>query len=186
MLNQLLEPVVSWDQQDLMQTTGRIVAMWETTVGFRRPKQILVDAIGYGAGVADRLKEQGLPAVAINVAEKPGIFDRYLRQRDELWFRAREWFQNRDVVICADDVLAGELSSIHYTFTSSGKIVVESKDDMKKRGLRSPDLADAFVLTFAASSKFDRGFSESRHRADDGQRPARTNSGKFSPFKWRR
>lgn len=149
MMNHLLEPVVSWSQADLMQTTGRIVAMYETTIGHRRPKQILVDAIGYGAGVADRLKEQGLPAIAVNVSEKPGIGERYLRQRDELWFKAREWFQERDAVICDDETLIGELSSIRYTFTSNGKIRVEGKDEMKKRGLRSPDcfVAGTLVLT---------------------------------------
>jgi len=54
-----------------------------------------------------------------------------------------------------DDTLVGELSSVHYTFSSGGKVVVESKDEMKKRGLRSPDIADAFVMTFAAGSQFE-------------------------------
>ncbi len=181
MLNHVLEPVTSWAHVDLMQTTGRIVAMWETTIGFRRPKQILVDAIGYGAGVADRLKEQGLPAIAVNVSEKPGVGERYLRQRDELWFNAREWFQQRDCVVPADEVLTGELSSIRYNFTSGGKVVVESKDEMRKRGLRSPDLADAFVMTFAAASRFDRGHDKQAFR--DKPRITRTN-GRYSPFKW--
>jgi hypothetical protein len=45
--------------------------------------------------------------------------------------------------------LIAELTAPTYTFTSTGKLQVESKADMKKRGLRSPDLADAFLLTFA-------------------------------------
>lgn len=48
-----------------------------------------------------------------------------------------------------DEALISELTTPLYSFTSSGKIVVESKDDLKKRGVRSPDLADAFLLTFA-------------------------------------
>jgi hypothetical protein len=44
--------------------------------------------------------------------------------------------------------LAGELSSVRYGFDGSGRVVVESKDAMKRRGLRSPDLADALALTF--------------------------------------
>ena len=48
-----------------------------------------------------------------------------------------------------DDALVAELTAPTYSFTSTGKMVVESKADMKKRGLRSPDLADAFLLTFA-------------------------------------
>jgi phage terminase large subunit len=68
-----------------------------------------------------------------------------MRLRDELWAKGREWFQNRS---CSDALIA-ELTSPTYTFTSTGKLLVESKADMKKRGLRSPDLADVFLLTFA-------------------------------------
>ncbi len=52
-----------------------------------------------------------------------------------------------------DDALIAELTAPTYTFTSTGKMVVESKADMKKRGLRSPDLADAFLLTFASGER---------------------------------
>jgi hypothetical protein len=52
-----------------------------------------------------------------------------------------------------DDGLVAELTAPTYTFTSTGKMVVESKADMKKRGMRSPDLADAFLLTFACSER---------------------------------
>jgi hypothetical protein len=52
-----------------------------------------------------------------------------------------------------DDGLVAELTAPTYTFTSTGKMVVESKADMKKRGMRAPDLADAFLLTFACSER---------------------------------
>ena len=52
-----------------------------------------------------------------------------------------------------DDALIAELASPTYTFTSMGKMVVEAKADMKKRGMRSPDLADAFLLTFACERR---------------------------------
>jgi hypothetical protein len=52
-----------------------------------------------------------------------------------------------------DDALIAELTAPTYTFSSTGKMVVESKADMKKRGTRSPDLADAFLLTFAFGDK---------------------------------
>ena len=50
-------------------------------------------------------------------------------------------------------LLIAELTAPTYTFSSTGKMVVESKADMKKRGLRSPDLADAFLLTFACAER---------------------------------
>ena len=52
-----------------------------------------------------------------------------------------------------DEALIAELAAPTYTFSSTGKMVVESKADMKKRGMRSPDLADAFLLTFAYGDK---------------------------------
>jgi hypothetical protein len=75
-----------------------------------------------------------------------------MRLRDELWFKAREWFEARTATL-NDDALIGELVSVKYKITSSGKLQVESKDEMKKRGNRSPDLADAFCLTFAAGAE---------------------------------
>ena len=69
------------------------------------------------------------------------------------WFKGREWFQDRACSMPKDDALIAELTSPTYAFTSTGKMVVESKADMKKRGLRSPDLADAFLLTFACGER---------------------------------
>lgn len=148
--NALLECIKPWQNKDIMQTAGIVMDEWNKTWPEDKPKEILVDAIGLGAGVADRLRELGLPAHAINVAERPSSRDRYERMRDELWFRAREWLEARDCVMPDDAALIAELTDVRYTFRSTGKIKVESKDEMKERALKSPDLADAFVLTFAA------------------------------------
>jgi hypothetical protein len=90
----------------------------------------------------------GLPVVGINVGEQPAIQERYMRLRDELWFRSREWLAARDCKLC-DDALVAELTLPKYKYQSNGKIQVESKDEMKKRGITSPDLADAWNLTLA-------------------------------------
>jgi hypothetical protein len=152
----LLAPITTWSNKDLMQTCGLVMAEWKRVENFEdeRPAEILVDSIGLGSGVCDRLSEMGLPARGINVAETPSTSDTtYMRLRDELWFKAREWFQGRDCRIPeGSDELVAELSVPHYAYTSSGKIKVEDKASMKKRGLRSPDLADAFCLTMAHES----------------------------------
>ena len=147
--NKLLEPVLSWRGKDTMQTAGLVMEEWRGTDERDRPSEILIDAIGIGAGVADRLSELGLPARGINVAEQPAAADRFAKLRDELWWRAREWFAARDCKLARDPALVAELSAPGYAFTSAGKLVIESKDGMKARGLASPDLADAFILTFA-------------------------------------
>jgi hypothetical protein len=151
--NKLLEPVRWWNSADLMATAGRIKAEYDETHYDMRPSQILIDAIGLGAGVYDRCKELGLPVRAVNVGEAAATRETYMRLRDELWFKARDWFQERWCSVPQDDALIAELTAPTYTFTSTGKLVVESKADMKKRGMRSPDLADAFLLTFACGER---------------------------------
>jgi phage terminase large subunit len=148
--NKLLEPIKSWHGQDLMQTVGRLQAEYIATPPPQRPYEILIDSVGLGSGVLDRAREIGLPVRGVNVGEAAAVKEHYQRLRDELWFRGRDWFAGKDVSIPADQELIAELTAPLYTFSSTGKIVVESKDEMKKRGLRSPDLADAFLLTFAA------------------------------------
>lgn len=80
-----------------------------------------------------------------------------MRLRHELWFKGREWFQNKACSMPQDEALIAELTAPTYTFSSTGKLLVESKADMKKRGLRSPDLADAFLLTFARGDRRKAG-----------------------------
>jgi len=110
----------------------------------------MVDSIGIGAGVVDRLRELGLPILGVNVSEAPSIGN-YRNLRAELWYRCRDWFVRRDCKIPKDKSFAIELAAVRYSFaTASNKIQVESKADMKNRGLKSPDLADALMLTFAA------------------------------------
>lgn len=176
--NVLLEPLKYWHGKDTMQVAGLVLMEYEAAKKARRePNEILVDVIGIGAGVVDRMRELGLPVRGINVSESASVKQNYLRLRDELWWRAREWFGNRDCRIPPpnDDIrdgtdpmeiLISELSQPKYQATSGGKIMIESKDDMKKRGLLSPDLADAFCLTFAGgyakTDQYDR-YSSGRY-----------------------
>lgn len=145
----------SWSGMDTMQTAGKVFAEWKDTLPENRPATIFVDVIGIGAGVLDRLMELELPVVGVNVAEAASINDAtYSRLRDELWFRARKWLERKDCKLAEDDILMAELSMPKYTFTSTGKIKVESKDELKKRYPRSPDVADAFCLTFGDAAEY--------------------------------
>lgn len=155
--NYLVEPVKWWSGKDAMQVVGIVKNEYDNAKV--KPAMIYVDAIGIGAGVADRLSELKLPVVGVNVSESPAIGEKFARLRDELWWSAREWFRRLDVKIPDDKRLMSELCTPTYNFTSGGKVKVESKDDMKKRTTklgkasgRSPDLADAFCLTFGPGS----------------------------------
>ena len=160
--NVLLTPVTVWKNLDTMQLAGRIAREFEETPLDDQPHEILVDVIGIGAGVVDRLDELGLPVRGVNVAEAPSVDDQFMRLRDELYWKMRKWFEARNCAMPRDDALISELVAPTYDFTSAGKLQVESKKDMKKRGLRSPDLADAFMLTFAGDDR--QRMLKDRHR----------------------
>jgi len=126
---------------------GLVHAEYRLAPAERRPVEIMVDVIGLGAGVVDRLCEMGLPARGVNVSEASTVKDKYMNRRAELWFELREWFLKRDCRIPDEPTLITELTSPRYQFTSVGKLKMETKEEMKKRGLRSPDVADALMLT---------------------------------------
>jgi hypothetical protein len=140
--------VRSWTGADLMETTGRIVHEAEIDL----PAEIMVDSIGLGSGVADRLRELGYNVRDVNVAESAAMNPQAARLRDELWLTLRDWLNQRTCKIPKMDELRQELCAPTYTFTSTGKIKVEGKSEMKRRGMRSPDIADALCLTFAGNA----------------------------------
>lgn len=145
---QVVVEVKSWNGADLMETVGRIVNEAKTDT----PGTICVDSIGLGAGVADRLREQGFNVLDVNVSESSAMNPQAARLRDELWIAVRDWLNQRTCKLPKNDDLRAELCSPTYTFTSTGKIKVEGKSELKRRGLRSPDLADALCLTFAGGA----------------------------------
>jgi phage terminase large subunit len=156
----VLPGIEVWDGVDLMQTAGRVHARWKDLPSDRRPDEILVDVIGLGAGVVDRLRELGLPVRGVNVSEMASLNEQYRNLRTELWFRAKEWLQSRDRALpgctkdcandCAHEQLAQELALLRFGYTSTGKLAAEGKAEVKKRGHKSPNVGDAFVLTFAS------------------------------------
>jgi hypothetical protein len=145
----VVHPLTVWRNLDLMQLTGAVKAEYDAAPPSKRPVEIIVDSNGFGAGVLDRLRELGLPARGLNVSERAMAKQTYLNLRAELWFKCKAWLENMDVSLPKDDALYSELVAPRYMFTSSGKIQVESKDSMKKRGVRSPDRADALCLALA-------------------------------------
>lgn len=142
----------AWKGLDTVKTCGRVQEAYR----MKMFDVVCVDAIGLGAGVADILKASKIPTVAVNVAESASSDEKYQRQRDELWFKVRAWFEER---ICGFDIaceprmvaaLIADISDIHYDYSPSGRRIVESKDDMKKRSHlgQSPDIGDALCMTF--------------------------------------
>jgi hypothetical protein len=172
--NKLLEPVrvilPGVANTDTMAVARAIKREFQTTPPSKRPAWICIDAIGIGAGVADRCREDGLPAMDVNVAEKPSSREKFNRLRDELWWDMREWFEDMRTSMPEDEALLLEISAVTYDETSAGRIKIEAKKDMKKRLGFSPDRAEAFLMTFAASdqSESKRSYEPGSVEADVG------------------
>lgn len=151
-----------WRGLDNMQLAGAVKNEYDEAQGVNRPGEILIDSIGFGAGVVDRLRELGLPVRGINVGELPAMKTRFLNLRTELLFTARDWFEKRDCRIPNHPKLIAELTCVRYKFSSTGKTQAEAKDNIRARLKRSPDFGDAFCLTFAANAATGlHGFSNS-------------------------
>jgi len=118
----------------------------------QKPSAIFVDVTGgLGAGVADELRRR-LPSrivYDVNVSWEAFDKERFFRLRDELWWRVRRALELGTLKLprSAED-LHQQLLTVRYKELPSGKLKIESKADMKKRGLPSPDIADALCLTF--------------------------------------
>lgn len=111
------------------------------------PVCVMVDTIGIGWAIEGNLRSRtSANIIGINVAESAYDDKRFHRLRDELWWSVREKFEKRIISIPNDDELIGELTTIRWD-EPNGKIMVESKKDLKKRNIESPNKADALCLT---------------------------------------
>lgn len=108
-----------------------------------------IDSIGLGGPVYDYLKRKIQPIKPVDVHRKASNPERFCLLRDELWWMLRELFREGLIDIPYDRDLISELSNIKYTSDERGRIKVESKKQIKGRGLASPDSADAIVVTLA-------------------------------------
>jgi len=136
-----------WAKADLMTSTGKIINLIRTF----DPDSVNVDVIGLGAGVVDRLKEQKYRVNGVNVAEAASDKLKYANLRAEAYWQLADRFQKQEISIPDNLDLISQVSSIKYKFDSHGRLQIEAKEDMKKRGMKSPDVADALMLAFMES-----------------------------------
>lgn len=140
--------VESHNKDDLME----VVALCSRIFQNFNPRLMVVDVVGIGSGVVDRLRELGYRdrVLAFNAGStKVNNPEVYKNRRAEVWGEMREWLKEAPVQIPDSDSLHADLTGVGFKYDSNNRILLESKDDMKKRGLRSPDEADALAFTFA-------------------------------------
>lgn len=140
--------IESFSKLDTMEVAGRVM----TLIRGDRPTRVFVDVGGLGAGVVDRLHEMGYEDIVDGVNFGSSALDaaRYSNRRAEMWGEMREWLDDpAGVQIPDDDALQADLTGPAYSYDSNSRLKLERKEDMRKRGVRSPDEGDAAALTFA-------------------------------------
>jgi hypothetical protein len=135
-------------KNDTMELSGEVIVALRSTGAIIAK----IDSIGVGAGVFDRLNEQEFPVFEMQSGGASSDKERYANARAEWWWNLRDRFESGDIDIEDDEELIAQLANIKYKVTSRGQILIESKDDMKKRGLPSPDKGDALMMVFGGNN----------------------------------
>lgn len=125
--------------------------------------EIRVDGIGVGSGVVDELVAEGLPVIDMVAGQAAVDGRQFGNARAEWYWHLRTLFE-QDLVDIDDEQLADQLQGLRYRYDPKGRIRIESKDDMKARGLPSPDRADVAMMAFAPVALPDDEVYEVDHR----------------------
>jgi len=188
------------DKSIILPRRGLEISPWETFQGLntitlgghintsyteQEADGLAIDEIGVGAGVTDWLEKHGhIRCFGINVAEKSTDMTKYDRLRDELWcavkdncMKGRYSFPEGE----EGEELCNELASPLYDFNAHGGIKIESKKEMKRRGIASPNIADALCLT--------EYFANTAHKVWAKKKPgirdrARLYASQSNPYSW--
>jgi len=138
----------TYEKKSLMEIAGIVNGIIKN----EKPVQVAIDVGGLGAGVVDRLIELGHEGVVVPINFGSSSLDpvMFLNRRAEMWWSMRDWLSGDIPVMIPDrDDLHTDLCGPQYKYDSKSRRKLESKDDMRRRGLRSSDCADALALTFA-------------------------------------
>ena len=170
----LLE-LINWSRADLMETVNRIravldqlgvepgidiarSAVWGSSSGSSRGSRarglVVVDEVGLGTGVLDRLRELKYRARGFNGGKMPRAKKRFLNVRAESYWHLRELLEAGEIALPRDDKLFDELLAICWRPTPDGKIRIEAKEELKARLGRSPDRADAVSMAFGHETQY--------------------------------
>lgn len=141
-----LHKLDKYTQLDTLDTVDRVIKAIE----LYEPEAVFIDVGGVGAGVYDTLKNRGYDVISVDFASKSTEPNKYFNKRAEIWCKMADWLERADIV--KDDELKEDLTAPKYFFKADGgQIQLEKKADIKKRGLASPDSADAIALTFSSN-----------------------------------
>ena len=138
-----LYPLEGFREKDLMQVAGLVAER----IDKYHPDAVFIDEVGMGAGVVDRLHQLNYTVTGVNVGTKAIEENDFFNLRAEIWAKVRDWLKSGSIP--DDQILADDLTGPDYGFDNRNRTQIEKKDDMKARGMASPDRGDAVALTFS-------------------------------------
>ena len=146
-------------------STVQLAEIAAREINAKRPDAVVIESTGPGAGVIDILRDKGFKIHEVHPGSAAVNHEHYVNKRAEYWAAMRDWIYDQGVLENDPDMRA-QLITIMYTLDRhEQRIKLEAKEDMKKRGLPSPDEADTLALTFAVKvARRDRNNLRSSNR----------------------
>lgn len=151
-----VKAIIAWKEKNTMSAVGRFVTEFRRFA--LREDNIFADAGGLGIPMCDALREAGWSIRRVNNGDKPGDPDKFANRGVEMWVRYARLVESGKVIVPADEQLHRQLTTRRLEYNSRGKLSLESKDQMRERGLESPDRADAVVLAFCGGGHWGEDF----------------------------
>lgn len=134
----------AWSDPD---TWGKVIA---ALMPFKdRLQTVNVDSVGIGDGMAKHLADYCFPVRAINVGERSDEPEKFVNLKGQNYWGLRMRFEAGNISGLTDEKTIAQLVGIRYSHNSRGLIEIESKNEARKRGVKSPDRAEAVMLAFA-------------------------------------
>lgn len=141
-------PFKRFNGLDTMQIVDQIINTIEEFRLIGKPcSAIFIDGGGAGGGPVDRLRQLGYNPIEVQFGSRP-TNSRYRLKGDEIWGNMKDGLNK--LCLPNDSTLMSQLVEREYAFTINGRMALESKRDIKKRGGKSPDIADALALTYTS------------------------------------
>lgn len=130
---------------------GRVIAM---LAPYRdRLENVNVDSVGMGYYFAQSLRDAGLNVSEVNAGEASSDREKYANLKAEMYWGLRERLSDGDLYGLTDELAVAQLAGVKYAYNARGQLVIESKDDARRRGISSPDRAEAVILAFADNGR---------------------------------
>lgn len=161
-----------WGGLDLMVTTGKFLDLSHRT----KPKILVVDGDGLGAGVVDRMRELKIPVIEFRGGKVARHEDKFFNRRSEGFIDTADLVKRGWLKLVNKEEVKNELLSIKFSFDSKGRKKVESVEEMKKRGLKSPNFAASLMMAIYYRRRISMGV-----RRSTSQLPRKAR-GHISPF----